>query len=148
MCFSGRFSCTSEARGSVTRGGHERGAGRLQLFKTDNVSQLSNFIKRGLTINPLNTRAPLSFYFPGRLARVADGLIPSNFSLCGTRMSFHPVHFGSDGIPYVTTGLMYTALPEEPCCGGLSTSVGMFSTMNHPSLHMRDMLHRDGGFKM
>lgn len=28
-------------------------------------------------------------YFPRQFAKVADGLIPSNISLCGTRMSFH-----------------------------------------------------------
>lgn len=102
LCFSGLF-LYERGWGQHNTQGHKQGARRLQPFKTDNVSQLSDFIKQGLTINPLNTRALLFyfiifFYFPRQLAKVADGLIPSNISLCGTHMSFHPVHFGSVGI--------------------------------------------------
>lgn len=97
------------------------------------------------------------FYFPRQLAKVADALIPSNISLCGTHMSFHPVHFGSVGIPvwqlvscirsHVYGVSRRTLLSCVRARTSSCTSVGLCCTLNHLSLHMSDN-HRDSAFKM
>lgn len=78
-------------------------------------------------------------------------------SLSLSHMSFHPVHFGSVGIPMwqlvscirshacsVTGGTLThscVCTHAHPC-----TSVGLFFTLSHLSLHMSDS-HRHRGFK-
>lgn len=159
LCFSGLF-LYEQGWGQRNTQGHKQGAGRLQPFKTDNVSQLSDFIKWGLTINPLNTRALLFYFiiflFPKATFRSCwrshtvqylslwhSYVIPS----CALWLRWHT---------YVTTGLYKVSCIQ--CCqwnpaevrvcarARTCTSVGLFSTLNHPSVHMTDSC-RDSGFK-
>lgn len=118
LCFSGLF-LFEQGWGQRNTQGHKQGAGRLQPFKTHNVSQLSDFIKQSLTINPLNTRAPLLYFiiflFPKAACQSCwrshtiqyfslwpSYVIPS----CALWLRWHP---------YVTTVLMYTVSSIQ-CC--------------------------------
>lgn len=108
LCISGLF-LYEHGWGQHNTQGHKQGACRLQPFRTDNVSQLSDFIKQGLTINPLNTRALLVYFIiffisQGSLPKLLTVLYRISLSLsyvipsCALWLSWHPD---------VTTGLMY-----------------------------------------
>lgn len=104
LCSSGLF-LYERGWGQRNTQGHKRGSRQAAAFQDRQCESAIWLHQTGLDNKPPEYKGSTVlfhyfFYFPRRLARVADGLIPSNFSLCGIHMSFHPVHCtSSHGIP-------------------------------------------------